>query len=54
VNLERLVLILILRARDLVLVAKRLDEKTLEAARIKSNHSNIFPKQVATTSLSVY
>ena len=53
-NLGRLVLILTLRAKDSVLVAKRLDEKTLEAAYIKSNHSNIFPKQIATTSLSVY
>ena len=53
-NLGRLVLILALRARDSVPVAKRLDEKTLEVARIKSNHSNVFPKQVATTSLGVY
>ena len=53
-NLGRLVLILVLRARDLVLVAKRLDEKTLEAVCVKSDHSNIFPKQVATTSFSIY
>jgi len=54
VNLGRLILILALRARDLVLVAKRLDEKTLEAVCIESDYSNVFPKQVATTSLSVY
>jgi len=54
VNLGRLVLILTLRARDLVLIAKRLDEKTLEVVHVKSNYSNIFPKQVATTSLSIY
>ena len=53
-NLGRLILILTLRAKDLILVAKRLDKKTLEAACIKSDYSNIFPKQVATISLSIY
>ena len=53
-NLGRLVLILTLRARDLVLIAKRLDEKTLEVVYIKFNYSNVFSKQVATTSLSIY
>ena len=53
-NLGRLVLILALRVRDLVLVAERLDKKTLEAVYVESNHSNVFPKRVATTSLSIY
>ena len=43
-NLRRLVLILVLGVKDLVLVAKRLDEKTLEVVYIESNYSNVFLK----------
>jgi len=54
VNLGRPVPILALGARDSVPVAERLDEKTLEAARVESDHSDVFPERVATTGLGVY